>query len=68
MNEYWVNNRSDTNPHRDHEVHKKGCSAKPDDKTNFYLHNNCDIALRKVREYYLGVDGCIQCVPECHNR
>lgn len=56
MDEYWLNNRPDTNPHHDHEVHKEGCPVKPDDKTYFDLHNNCHSSLRKAREYYLGVE------------
>ena len=32
MNECWVSNRTDTNPHGNHEVHKEGCSVMPYDK------------------------------------
>ena len=66
MDKYWVNNRTDTNPHNDHEVHKEGCPVMPDNKTYLGFHNNFDSALRKAREHYSRVDGCVQCIPECH--
>lgn len=68
MDEYWVNNRTDTNPNNDHEVHKEGCPVMPDDKTYLGLHDNCNSALHKARAYYSSVDGCIPCIPECHDR
>lgn len=68
MGKYWVNNHTDANPNNDHKVHKEGCPVMPDNKTYLDLHNNCDSALHKARAYHSSVDGCIQYIPECHDR
>lgn len=68
MERYWVNNRTHTNPHNDHEVHKFGCHKMPSDKKDLGYHPNCESALRKAREYYSRVDGCVYCVPTCHKQ
>ena len=54
----------------DYEVHKEGCFRFP--VTNFEElgnHYNCESAVEKAKNNNTikKVDGCIHCVPTCHN-
>lgn len=66
MRRYWVNNRTDSNPNNDHEVHKEMCHRMPADKKDLGYHSTCQSALRKAKETYSNVDGCAVCIPGCH--
>lgn len=58
--------------HRDlsgnHVVHRDGCPGWP--ALNFTrllgLHDYCDEALRAARTFFVQVDGCSQCIPQCN--
>ena len=46
MKRYWVNNRTDSNPNNDHEVHKEGCRHLPlIDGTYLGEDNSCESAI-----------------------
>lgn len=68
MDQYYVNNRTETNPHKDHEVHKAGCRYMPIyDRTALGLHRNCKSAVLEAKKKYSNSDGCKTCCPECHS-
>jgi hypothetical protein len=68
MDKYWVNNRTDTNPNNNHEVHKEGCKHLPlNDGTDLGEFEDCESAIEKAEENYDNVDGCADCIPDCHN-
>jgi hypothetical protein len=68
MEHYYVNKNTHTNPRGDHEVHIKSCRLLPmNEAIDLGLHPNCHSAVRKAKEHYTKVDGCIHCCRECHH-
>lgn len=68
MDRYFVNKNTDTNPNNDHEVHKDGCHKMPSNRIDLGLHADCHNAVNySKRVYYENSDGCILCIPLCHN-
>ena len=67
---YYLNKSTIGNPNNDHEVHKSSCYRLPSESNRIYLgfYNSCSEALKKARTYYLNVDACVICCPECHKR
>ncbi|TRX59132.1 hypothetical protein FNH22_11455 [Fulvivirga sp. M361] len=65
MEKYWVNNWVDSNPNKDHEVHKEGCQHLPL-KNGLYLGEHPDYysALREAEEYLYEIDACEECIEE----
>lgn len=66
MAKYWVNNRTNSNPNNNHEVHKEGCRYMPSDKTYLGEFLSCHGALAEARKHHRKVDGCAICCNECH--
>ena len=66
MDRYFVH--KEKHPNEDHEVHKEGCSKMPRDEHRKFLgiFNKCRDALKEARRDYQQVNGCKQCIPECH--
>ncbi|MGK7390547.1 MAG: hypothetical protein ACNS60_09350 [Candidatus Cyclobacteriaceae bacterium M2_1C_046] len=50
MSKYWVNNRTDTNPNNDHEVHVEGCSRMSSDKKYLEEFSSCSSAIREAKK------------------
>ena len=66
MKKYYVNKNAQSNG--DHEVHTKDCHVLPLPQNRIYLGEfpNCQKAVKKAKEYYDDVDGCIHCCKPCH--
>jgi len=66
MDHYYVNKNAQSNG--DHEVHKENCDYLPNSSNRIYLgyYINCSEALKKAKEYFIQVDGCYFCSPECN--
>ena len=67
---YYVNKLTTTNPNFNHEVHKSACRYLPSEDNRVYLgyFNSTAEAMLKAKMYYLNVDGCAVCCPECHTK
>lgn len=69
MEHYFVNSKSDANPHNNHEVHKSDCPNLPVEIEDLGMHETCADAVRHAKVYhYPNSDGCVACVPECHKK
>ena len=68
MYRYVVNDRTDTNPNSNNEVHKVGCPRFPTrDVTELGRHDNCRSAMVEARKHYPHTaDGCYHCCELCH--
>ena len=68
MSKYYVNQNAQ--PTGEHEVHKEGCTQKPEPQNKKYLgeFSNCRDAVREAKNHYSNVDGCYYCCRECHTR
>ncbi len=66
MPRYYVHKKPDDDGN--HEVHRAGCFDLPLEKNRIDLgvFNTCHPAVRKAREHYTNVDGCIHCSKACH--
>ena len=72
MERYFSVNK---NPQRhpedgEHEVHREGCPTPPyaANKYDLGYFNNCSEAVAAARRKYSNVDGCKNCIPNCHQR
>jgi hypothetical protein len=68
---YYVNRNPQHTDAREHEVHRVGCPGLvPAEENRLYLgmFSNCADAIREARKHFEAVDGCANCVPECHTR
>ena len=65
---YYVNRNAQ--PTGEHEVHKEGCPTPPNPENQLGLgyYNTCAEAVVAATAYFSNVDGCANCVPECHTR
>lgn len=71
MKYYYVNRNAQTPPEDgEHEVHKEGCPTppSPENRHGLGLFPNCREALAAARKIYSKVDGCENCIPECHTK
>lgn len=65
---YYVNvNAQDTG---EHEVHRLGCPTPAREENRQYLGTwrSCAEALAAARQQFDSVDGCANCLPDCHSR
>lgn len=67
MAKYYVNRNAQPDS-GDHEVHKDGCSWMPRIENRILLGDfaSCAPAVKKAKDYYNDVDGCVHCSPACH--
>jgi hypothetical protein len=68
MTSYYVNKNAQ--PTGEHEVHKADCPTPPNysNRQPVGEHSNCRSAVAAARAFYINVDGCANCSPECHKR
>lgn len=70
MSNYCVNKNPQSTG--EHEIHNldASCSHLPDysNRLNLGWHLNCHSAVKKAKEYYNNVDGCLYCCSDCHTR
>ena len=66
MHQFCVSLDEDKNG--SHIVHLDGCQRWPPPKSTrlLGLYEYCDEALRAARMFFGQVDGCSQCIPQCH--
>lgn len=67
--EYIVNTEAQAKG--EHEVHKLNqCNhlPAPQNRKSLGFHLFCSLALKEAKKYYINVDGCKHCCPECHTR
>ena len=65
---FYVDKQAQVNG--DHEVHTMGCASMPRDENlvDLHDHDQCSTAIMAARRYYLQVNGCLSCAPDCHTR
>lgn len=68
MNYYYVNKNAQSTG--EHEVHKRGCFAMPQESNAHYLgyFSSCTEAVKQASRFYSNVDGCYHCSIACHTR
>ncbi len=68
MKKYYVNKNAQSTG--EHEVHVEGCFWLSLMQSPLYLgtFSNCKDAVKEAKKYYLSVDGCATCCPECHTK
>ena len=65
MEDYYVNNNAQANG--DHEVHKKGCTYMPTNKTALGQFSSCHGAVAEAKRLgYKRANGCYYCCNACH--
>lgn len=68
---YYVNINPQPWPENgEHEVHKDGCPTPPfgSNRHDLGWFSNCQDAVTAARKVYSKVDGCKNCIPQCHTR
>lgn len=65
---YYVNSNAQNTG--EHEVHRLGCPTPAREQNRIYLGTwrSCDEALEAARQHFDTVDGCANCLPDCHTR
>ncbi len=70
MPNYCVN--KDAQPNGDHEVHdvtaRQPCLPAATNRQDLGYHSSCSGAVQAARRYFIQVDGCAICAPDCHTR
>jgi len=69
MKYFYVNKEAQVPPEDgEHEVHTEGCQTPPFLKNRVSLgcFAHCKDALKEAKKRYRNVDGCKNCIPECH--
>jgi hypothetical protein len=66
MKRYYANSNPDPNGY--HKVHPETCDRLPtiNSRRDLGYCSSCSEAVTKEKQYYIWVDGCHYCCPECH--
>ncbi len=68
MDSYYLNLAAQAKG--EHEIHTASCVYLPDRPHREFLgvFDDCHEAIRKAKDYFDNVDGCLYCCDDCHRK